>query len=178
MSTPTPCPPIGDRDWPDSLSHLQSSFATELNVYRMMAHHPRLLSAWAPLRQHIVKENALGLEMLEVVILRAGYRLGSHYEWAQHVNRARKLGFSDARIDAVRNGAKGLDLQLVQAVDSLLDNHMLGRQQEAELASALGREAVFDLVATVGFYSVLGYLLMTYDTPLDDNIPKQGIHLE
>jgi hypothetical protein len=31
----------------------------------------------------------------------------------------------------------------------------------------VGRKAVFDLIATVGFYSVLGYILMTYDTPID-----------
>ena len=31
-------------------------------------------------------------------------------------------------------------------------------------------QGVFDLIATVGFYSVLGYLLMTYDTPLDADI--------
>ena len=170
MTRPTPCPPISDADWPEALDDMRGGFATGLNVYRTMAHHPALLRAWAPLRQHIVKENALGMELLEVVILRAGYRLGSDYEWSQHVDRARKLGFPDDRIEAVRRGAEGLDLKLVEAVDALLDDHRLGSEQEAELAELVGREAVFDLIATVGFYSVLGYLLLTYETPLDDDI--------
>ena len=49
-----------------------------------------------------------------------------------------------------------------------------GRQlDDAALAEALGREAVFDLIATVGFYSVLGYILMSYDTPIDDRIAEE-----
>ena len=32
---------------------------------------------------------------------------------------------------------------------------------------------VFDLIATVGFYSVLGYLLMSYDTPIDTAIAEE-----
>ena len=33
--------------------------------------------------------------------------------------------------------------------------------------------AVFDLIATVGFYSVLGYILMTYDTPIDAAVARE-----
>lgn len=170
MPCTTPCPPIGDTEWPTALDDMRDSFATQLNVYRTMAHHPELLRAWAPLRQHIVNENALGFELLEIVILRTGFRLGSDYEWSQHVSRARKIGLSDARINAVRDGAKGIDLLLVKAVDALLDQNKLDTAQEAELAAKLGKAAVFDLIATVGFYSVLGYILMTYDTPLDEGI--------
>lgn len=32
---------------------------------------------------------------------------------------------------------------------------------------------MIDLIATVGFYSVLGYLLMTYDTPIDDRVAAE-----
>ena len=35
--------PITDADWPESLAALKGGFATGLNVYRTMAHHPDLL---------------------------------------------------------------------------------------------------------------------------------------
>lgn len=179
MTRPSsPCPPISDEAWPDRLADMKGGFATGLNVYRTMAHHPALLRAWAPLRQHIVKENALGPERLEVVILRAAYRLGSDYEWSQHVDRARKLGFESDRIEAIRSGAEGHDLLLVRAVDALLDDRRLTPAQEAELAGIFGRDAVIDLIATVGFYSTLGYLLMTYETPLDDDIGYHPSQIE
>jgi len=166
----TLCPPLEDSEWPESIADLRAGFAGQLNVYRVMAHHPALLRAWSPLRQHVVRDSALGPERSEVVILRAAHRLGSPYEWAHHVSRARKLGFSDARITALRGTPIGGDALIAAAVDSLFDEHRLPASLEEKLATAIGREAVFDLIATVGFYTVLGYILMTYDTPLDADI--------
>jgi hypothetical protein len=55
-----------------------------------------------------------------------------------------------------------------------LKNHCsIPAELEAELASILGREAVFDLIATVGFYTVLGGILQTYDTPIDPGIADE-----
>ncbi len=56
----SPCPPIADADWPALIAEMRTGFAGALNVYRTMAHHPELLRAWAPLRQHVVKDSALG----------------------------------------------------------------------------------------------------------------------
>lgn len=172
MTNP-PLPPLADEQWPDDIADLRAGFAGALNVYRVMAHHPALLRAWAPLRQHVVKETTLGPERSEVVILRTAHRFGSAYEWAHHVSRARKLGFSDARISALRGLPEGEDGLIVLAVDALLDDRTLAPDLEADLASAIGREGVLDLIATVGFYSVLGYILMTYDTPLDADIAAE-----
>ncbi|MGP9768483.1 carboxymuconolactone decarboxylase family protein [Halomonas sp. AOP13-D3-9] len=172
--TPSPCPPVSDADWPEEIADLREGFAGALNVYRTMAHHPALLEAWAPLRQHVVKENALGPELTEVVILRAGLRMGAEYEWAHHVSRALALGFSEQRINEIRGNPEGIDGLIVNAVDALFDERMLAQEQEAALAEAIGRKAVIDLIAMVGFYSVLGYLLNTYDTPIDDNIQQQA----
>lgn len=171
--TDSPCPPLTDSAWPESVADLRAGFAGQLNVYRTMAHHPALLRAWAPLRQHLVKDSALGPERSEVVILRSGHRLGSAYEWAHHVSRARALGFSDDRIRAIAAMPDGEDGLIVRAVDALFDARCLPPDLEAELAAAMGREAVFDLIATVGFYSVLGGILMTYATPLDEGIAAE-----
>ncbi|MBR9865017.1 MAG: carboxymuconolactone decarboxylase family protein [Rhodobacteraceae bacterium] len=174
--THSPCPPVSDTDWPEEIADLREDFAGKLNVYRTMAHHPELLAAWAPLRQHVVKDSHLGPIRSEVVILRTGVRLGSDYEWAHHVSRARALGMEDARIAAIRDMPQGEDGLIVRAVDALIDDKKLSPVQEAELAEAIGRKAVIDLIATVGFYSVLGYLLQTYDTPIDDEIAAEMAH--
>ena len=167
------CPPIPDAEWPESIGDLREGFAGRLNVYRVMAHHPALVQAWAPLRQHIVLDTALGRERSEIVILRTAYRMGSDYEWSHHVSRARQLGISDHRIAALRATPTGDDAQLALAVDALVDERRLPSGLEQELADKLGREAVIDLMATVGFYSVLGYLLMTYETPIDPDIATE-----
>ncbi|MEO2039320.1 MAG: carboxymuconolactone decarboxylase family protein [Martelella sp.] len=163
-------PPIQDNEWPQEIAELKDGFAGALNVYRTMAHHPDLLRAWAPLRQHVVKDTALGPERSEVVILRVACRFGSGYEWNHHVDRATRLGFSAERIAALRAMPEGEDGLIARAVDMLIDERRLSPETEAALAETLGRPAVFDLIATVGFYAVLGYILLTYRTPLDASI--------
>lgn len=170
---PMPCLPLSDQEWPAEILDLRDGFAGQLNVYRTMAHHPALLRAWAPLRQHVVKDTTLGAVRSEVVILRTAVRFGSDYEWAHHVSRARALGFSDERIAALRGPPDGEDGVIVRAVDGLIDEKRLSEECKAELEPIVGVEGIFDLIATVGFYSVLGYLLMTYDTPIDDNIAAE-----
>jgi len=167
------CQPLADEDWPEEIVDLRDGFAGRLNVYRVMARHPDLLRAWAPLRQHVVLSSALGQELSEIVILRTAVRLGSSYEWSHHVSRARKIGMSDDRIAAIRGRPDGRDGLIVRAVDSLLDQQRLSPDLEAELAESIGRKGVFDLLATVGFYSVLGYLVQTYETPLDGDVAEE-----
>lgn len=164
---------IPDADWPDEIADLREGFAGKLNVYRAMANDPALVRAWTPLRQHLVRDTALGLERSEVVILRVGVRLGSDYEWAHHVSRARALGFSDARIAAVREAGEGADALLVRAVDAIVDDHKLSPELERELRAEIGTHALFDLIATVGFYQTLGAILMTYDVPVDAEIAEE-----
>ena len=168
----SPLPPLADELWPQDLRELRDGFAGKLNVYRTMAHHPELLRAWAPLRRHLVQQSALGPEQSEIVILRVGHRLGSGYEWAHHVTRARALGISDARIRAMRGAPEGEDGLIAQAVDALLDRHLIPEALEAALASAIGRKAVVDLIATVGFYLTLGGILNTYRVPVEAGIAE------
>ncbi|MQB07701.1 carboxymuconolactone decarboxylase family protein [Agrobacterium tumefaciens] len=169
----SPCPPLSDDNWPDEIADMLPGFAGALNVYRTMAHHPALLKAWAPLRQHIVKDSALGPIRSEVVILRAAHRMGSAYEWSHHVSRARALGMSDTRIQAISGTPEGEDCLITLAVDALFDLHRLPPDLETRLSAFLGKQGVFDLIATVGFYSVLGFILMTYDTPIDEAVANE-----
>ncbi len=120
--------PIGDEDWPAEIAGMRDGFAGRLNVYRTMAHDPRLLRAWAPLRQHIVVDNALGTQRSEIVILRTGHRAGAAYEWAHHVSRARACGIEDQRIASIAGPLAAMaeeDAVLARAVDELFDGGAL-----------------------------------------------------
>ncbi|RWL85037.1 MAG: carboxymuconolactone decarboxylase family protein [Mesorhizobium sp.] len=172
----SPCLPLKDDEWPEEIEDLKGGFAGTLNVYRTMAHHPALLRAWAPLRQHIVKDSALGAVRSELVILRCAHRMESAYEWAHHVNRARALGLSDARIQEMRGLPEGEDGLIARAVDALFDLAKLPVNIEREMSATFGRHAVFDLMATVGFYAVLGFVLRTYDTPLEETVARELAH--
>ncbi|MBA4489171.1 carboxymuconolactone decarboxylase family protein [Paracoccus sp. S1E-3] len=168
--------PIADSDWPESLAALKGGFATGLNVYRTMAHHPALLAAWAPLRSHVVSNPSLSPDQSEVVILRTGHRLGAAYEWAHHVHRGRRIGMSDARIATIAGPLDAMadaDATLAQAVDELFDNRRLSPATQQALLDLVGAQGMFDLIATVGFYSVLGFIVESFDTPIDTAIAAE-----
>jgi hypothetical protein len=99
--------------------------------------------------------------------------MGSAYEWAHHVTRARALGISDARIRELGGTPVGEDGLIARAVDALFDNARLSNEIEQAISSSMGTQAVLDLIATVGFYSVLGYILMTFDTPIDEHVADE-----
>ena len=168
--------PLTDAEWPAQITDMLQGFAGSLNVYRTMAHNPALLRAWAGLREHVVVKTSLGRVRSEVVILRTGFRLGSDYEWSQHVARARKCGISDARILSLRGDLGGMspeDALLAGAVDELLEAARLCDATVRALHAEVGKDGILDVIATVGFYSVLGYMLNTFGTPLDDDIAAE-----
>lgn len=165
--------PLGPEDWPDELNDLKDAFFGRANVYRVMAHHPRLVSVWTGLRQHVVIETALGRARSEVAILRAATKTGSAYEWAHHIVRARDVGLSDARIASLRGDIDGVSLEdrpIAEAVDQLLDGARIAPETLRDLHASVGAEGVLDLMATVGFYSTLAYILNSFETEIDDDI--------
>jgi 4-carboxymuconolactone decarboxylase len=165
--------PLADEDWPDAVADLRDGFAGRLDVYRVMARHPALLRAWTALRQHVVLDTALGPERSEVVILRTGHRRGSEYEWSHHVVRARALGFDDARIEALRGPVAAMapdDAVLAQAVDELTETARLRPETRAALEALVGQEGVLDVMATIGFYSTLAFIVNSFGTPVDADV--------
>ena len=173
MTNLAPLPP---GDWDEEILHLKDGFAGRLNVYRVMAHNPPLLAAWAGLRQHVVVDNALGPELTEVAILRISVHLNSDYERAHHVVRARACGMSDARIARIL--AQGIqsvepDAIIVRAVDELARSARLESDTIETLVGLFGRRSLLDLFAIYGFYSTLGFIANSCETPIDDDIAAQ-----
>ena len=176
MSGPAALPPLSDEDWPEEIRDLLPGFSGRLNVYRVMAHHPRLLRAWQQFRDHVVLETSLGRERSEVVILRTGHRLDAPYEWAHHVVRGRACGLADdriARLAGPLEAIEGSDRVLATAVDELLEAGRLSAGTRAALTETVGREGVLDLMATIGLYSTLAYIVNSFDTPLDADVAAE-----
>jgi len=152
------------------------AFARKLNVYRTMAHNPALLAAWAPLRAHVVLGGALTEAQKEIVILRTGHHWGSAYERAHHVVRGRLAGLTEAQItrtaqDPADWGSPDEDTALMAATDALLTH---GRLSETKL-EALDPAWHLDIMATIGFYTTLAFIVNSFETPIDPDIASDGV---
>jgi 4-carboxymuconolactone decarboxylase len=164
--------PLRDDEWPPIAAEVLKDDVGKLNVYRVMAHNPKLLVAWQNLRNHLILASALNMRQLELVTLRAGHRWNSSYEWAQHVNRGLHAGLTMDEIKSVRGTVAAtsfdvLEQSLLTAVDQLIDDGKLSQDTLNILSSELGAEAVLDIMATVGMYSTLAFILKTFDVPLE-----------
>jgi alkylhydroperoxidase family enzyme len=176
MTENTDFQPLPPEQWQAGLKHLKGSFAERLNVYRVMAHHPALLGAWAALRQHVVVDNMLGAELTEIAILRAAYHLKCEYERAHHSVRARACGISDETIQAILAGGRVDDQRytvIIKSVDELAIEARLSAPTAGALAALTGKSGVLDLMAVVGFYTTLAYILNSFVTPVDKDISAE-----
>jgi alkylhydroperoxidase family enzyme len=171
--------PIKENEWPSEIDDMKSSFAEKLNVYRSMAHHPNLLRAWADLREHIVVNSALKQQQSEVVILRTGNNLQVDYEWYHHVSRARACGMKDHRINSMKLVTENMNTEdaiFAGAVDEIMEKKKISPNTLKNLYSLVGKEGVLDTIATVGFYSTLGFMINSFNTPIDDDIMNEMIN--
>jgi 4-carboxymuconolactone decarboxylase len=160
----------------DQLADDLPAFAPKLNVYRVMAHNPDLVRAFAGLRGHVVLGGTLTEMQKEIVILRTGHHWGSAYERAHHVARGRLAGLSDARIARTdcppsEWGEADEDTRLMAATDALLQTGRLPTALAAGFEGAL----LLDIMATIGMYTTLAFIVNSFDTPIDTDIASSGV---
>ena len=168
MSQPVPArlAPLDEAAWAPPLQAARSGFGTVLNVHRMMAHHPELLAAWTPLRQHIAAGGTLTPRHRELIILRVAALSGVAYEWHHHVNRGSRAGIGPAEIEAVQTAAAAAwpdekEAELLAATDELFQGLAVGDAGWEALTRHFTIPQIFDLVVTVGMYTTLAMFINT-----------------
>jgi alkylhydroperoxidase family enzyme len=162
--------------WDSSLDHIVEDMRGKpLNVHKILANHPALLSAWWSLREYLVAGGALGKRNAELVILRTARHACNWYEWASHVVRGLDSDLSLTEIERVMDGPKHPDWAepdalLLLAVDELVDRGALNRKTVEDLATHFGHNATLDLIALRSMYLMLGNMLNTWEVALDQHV--------
>ncbi len=147
-----------------------------INIFGTLAHHPDLLRRWMVFAGHIMAKNTLSPRDREILILRAGVRCGSRYEFAQHAQIAKDCDLSNDDIEAVKgpiDAWPGSDLEkaLLSAADELHARQRIDDTTWASLSEHYSTEQLLDIVFTVGQYTLVSMLLNTAGVVIDDGIP-------
>jgi alkylhydroperoxidase family enzyme len=153
----------------------QRGGAGGVNALALMLRNPAACRAFMEFNRHLLYESSLDERVRELVVLRISWRLGSAYEWAQHVPVAKQCGFTDEEIERIREGAvadgwSDLDAALLRATDELLDSGDITDDTWASLAATYGAAALLDLIFTVGGYATLGMVFNAARLPLDADL--------
>jgi 4-carboxymuconolactone decarboxylase len=147
----------------------------DLNLFRVMMHHPKLTRRWTVFAGHILSKQTLPVRDRELAILRIGWLNQSEYEWAQHVEIAKRAGVSEADIERVQVGPQAdwtaHETSLLQAADDLFEHSVIADGTWAALSTHYSTEQTMDLVFTIGQYNLVSWALNSFGVPLDDYLP-------
>jgi alkylhydroperoxidase family enzyme len=147
----------------------------DLNIFRVMMNHPDLTRRWLVFANHVLRKQTLPLRERELLILRIGWLNQSEYEWAQHVEIAKRGGITEAEIERVKQGPGAgwgeTDAALLQAADDLFEHSVISDATWAALAAKYSTEQMMDVVFTIGQYNLVSWALNSFGVPLDDYLP-------
>ncbi len=146
-----------------------------LNIFRTLAHHPKLMTRWLVFGNHILAKNTLTPRDRELAILRVGWLCKAEYEWAQHAGIALGCDISQEEIERVCQGpdASGWSDQeaaLLRAADELVGDAFITDDTWAALSTFYNKEQLMDLVFTVGQYNLVSMALNTLGVQIEDGV--------
>jgi len=150
----------------------------DLNIFRVLMNHPQLTRRWAVFATHVLHKQTLPARERELLILRIGWLNQAEYEWAQHVEIARRSGISAEEIERIKQGPgagwSAFEAALLQAVDDLYERSVVSDETWTALAGNLSTEQMMDVVFTIGQYNLVSWALNSFGVPLDDFLPGGG----
>ena len=166
--------PLKPDNWPDELEEIRSFLGNPLNVHSMMAHHPALMKAWMPFRNHVVADSTLSARQRELLILRTAHNCKADYEWQHHVERGLLAGLEQIEIDRVRRGAAATGWQadetaLLAAADDCHRDQCIAESTLEEVCRHFSEQQQLDIVVTVGMYMTLAMIIKTWNVPMESD---------
>lgn len=147
-----------------------------LNIFRTLAHHPKLLERWMVFGAHVLNKSTLPPREREMAILRIGWLCGSEYEFGQHVLIGRIAGLTDEEIRRVKLGADAegwadSEAALLAAVDELHAESFISDLTWQKLTRHFSTQQLLDLIFAVGQYNLVSMALNTLGVQLDEGVP-------
>ena len=144
--------------------------------FAVLLHAPGVADRVASLVDYYQGEAALPVADAELAILAAVRELGSEYAWERHELRGRKVGTRPEAIEILRaNGAlDGLtphERLLVEITRTLLAQRTLPEELFARGLAELGEQQLVELVALVGHYCLVGFILNGFAVPPRGDCP-------
>ncbi len=165
--------PLEPQEWSADLADVLGFLGKPLNIHRMMAHHPDLLKAWMPFRNHVVGSSSLSPRQRELIILRTAHNCQADYEWQHHVERGLAAGLSQGEIDRVREGPcaggwQADEVAVLKAVDECHANSCISTETLTQLNQHFSVQQQLDMTVTTGMYMTLAMIIKTHDVPMED----------
>jgi 4-carboxymuconolactone decarboxylase len=138
------------------------------NGFSVLLNSPELAGRIAHLGSYVRFESVLDNRTRELAALTASTEMGNGYEQAIHARALLDLGLPDATVEAIKAGADlngvAADVALpVRCARELLRDHRLSDDAFAAAHASLGDRGTVELVANIGYYSMLACLHVAFE---------------
>ena len=162
----------------DVAARVQRAGAQQVNLYRALAHAPRLLEAWIDFAWTLRERCDTPRPLRELVILRTAQRMLSQYEWHQHRRMAAEAGVDEHQVAELamwRTSPAFTEAEraALALTDALVDGHVTD-QVNATLDENFGPRARVELTLTAAFYCAVPRLLDALRVPVEDSPSDAG----
>jgi 4-carboxymuconolactone decarboxylase len=166
-STAIPPAPLPD----DVANQVQQAGAQPVNLYRALAHAPKLLKAWIDFAWALREQCNTPRQLRELVILRTAQRMLSQYEWHQHRRMAAEAGIDEHQVAELAmwhtspafTEAERATLALT---DAIVDGHVTD-EHNTTLSEHFEPQARVELTLTAAFYCAVPRLLDALRVPVE-----------
>jgi alkylhydroperoxidase family enzyme len=148
-----------------------------LNIFRTLAHHPKLTKRWLVFGNHVLAKSTLAPREREIAILRVGWLCRCGYEWGQHVEIGLGSGLSNEEIERITQGPdapgwNALDQALLRATDELHGDSFISDETWAALSEHLEIQQIMDLIFAVGQYQIVSMALNSLGVQPEPGLPE------
>jgi alkylhydroperoxidase family enzyme len=147
-----------------------------LNLFRILAHHRRLLDRVTRLGGLFLR-GIIPPEDRELVILRSAWATRCEYEFRQHIAISAQLGLDVAQLrSAATGGERGTGRQpcLIDMVDQLVTDDRLSQDAWDALSEHYAPDAILEVIAMAGFYRMLAGILNSVDVEVEADLLADG----
>jgi alkylhydroperoxidase family enzyme len=146
-----------------------------LNIFRVLAHSPRLLRAWLRMATLLLTGLDLSPRLRELAILRVFQNSGGEYGFAHHVRYGREVGLTLDEIASLQDFEDSerfsdLDRRVIRYADAAsnltADAPELGR----ELKRSLSERELVELTFCIGHWNMLARILQPLEVEADETL--------
>jgi 4-carboxymuconolactone decarboxylase len=169
------------------MSHAQRRLADEITngprgnlagPFTALLRTPAIGSRFQLLGEEIRFRSAIAPTHKELAVLLTARKWTSHFEWHMHVQLALDAGLPHALVDAISRGEAPAnvepDLETVHRFCvELLETGWVSDPTFGQACALLGEAGVIELVCTVGYYSLVAFLVNVDHQP----VPAGGFAL-
>ncbi len=135
--------------------------------------HPKIADAANQLGNALRLDGTLDARLFELAILVVARNWTAQYEWYAHAKAALDAGLPVAIVDAIREGRRP-DLAdpaqhlVYDLTEVLLRTRRLDETMYRRAIDLLGEDAMVELAAVIGFYTMVAITLNVFDVPVPD----------